>query len=348
MPRSWPVDDATLDAARELLSSARKGIVIACHSDVDGLSSAVILQRTLAERRIPTSIVIAGRGEHIHTETMRDRVREVGASASALVVADMGSRGAPVGAAMPTLVIDHHDAAGGVPPDALVVNGYKHPPVAPTSVLSYVICKPLLKTVDVCWLAALGAIADLGTLSSLRGRIDCTGGGRRWSEAIALLNAARRAPEDDSATALDVLMRADSVDDLLDDDVPGVAVLRGYRERVNEELARCSRVAPRKIGDAMLIRFSSAAQVHPVVAIKWARRLAPAVVIAANDGFINGRVNFAIRCGNDVDLLHWLRSLPFTPLESAEYANGHARATGGSLTPSDFERFLVAVDARAA
>ena len=346
MARSWPADDTTLDAARALLLAARTRVVVACHSDVDGLSSAAILKRALDEREIPVSIVIAARGEHIHAPAMLERVRAAGADV--LLVADMGSRPEPIGAGMPTLVIDHHDASGGLPPDALVINGYDRPPVATTSVLSYALCKPMIGIADLCWLAALGALGDLGTLASLRGRLDCSGGGRRWSEAIALLNAARRAPEDDSATALDVLLRARSVDDLLSDQDPGVARLRGYRAGVAEELARCSRVAPARVGDAMLIRFSSAAQVHPVVAIKWARRLAPSVVVVANDGFIDGRVNFAIRCATSVDLLQWLRSLPFTPRDAGEYANGHTRATGGSLSPRDFDRFLTAVGERAA
>ena len=100
---------------------------------------------------------------------------------------------------------------------------------------------------------------------------------------------------------------------------------------------------PVKLGPAALVRFSSAAQVHPVVAARWTRRLAPAVVIAANDGYLPGRVNFALRSAAPADLLAWLRRLPFAPAHEGEYANGHARATGGSLTPDDFERFLAAV-----
>jgi len=109
---------------------------------------------------------------------------------------------------------------------------------------------------------------------------------------------------------------------------------------VQAEVDRCSRVAPVIVGEAALIRFSSGAQVHPLVATRWSRRLAPAIVVAANDGFLSERVNFAIRCDSDLNLLHWLRSLPFSPSASAEYANGHPQATGGSLSSDDFERFV--------
>jgi hypothetical protein len=51
-------------------------------------------------------------------------------------------------------------------------------------------------------------------------------------------------------------------------------------------------------------------------------------------------VNFALRSDSNVNLLEWLRNLPFSPSAAAEYANGHPRATGGSLSVEDFERFL--------
>ena len=43
-----------------------------------------------------------------------------------------------------------------------------------------------------------------------------------------------------------------------------------------------------------------------------------------------------------------LRDLPFIPSADAEYANGHPRATGGSLSPEDFERFVDVLRERAA
>jgi hypothetical protein len=76
-------------------------------------------------------------------------------------------------------------------------------------------------------------------------------------------------------------------------------------------------------------------------------RLAPAVVIAANEGFLPGRVNFAMRSDSDVNLLEWVRSLLFSPPPSAEYANGHPRATGGSLSVEDFGRLVEVLRTRA-
>jgi single-stranded-DNA-specific exonuclease len=115
---------------------------------------------------------------------------------------------------------------------------------------------------------------------------------------------------------------------------------------VQAEVERCARVAPEVLGDAALVRFSSGAQVHPLIATRWARRLAPAAVIAANEGFLPGRVNFAVRTAAETNLLAWLRDLPFTPSADAEYANGHPRATGGSLRVDEFERFIEVLRAR--
>jgi hypothetical protein len=144
-----------------------------------------------------------------------------------------------------------------------------------------------------------------------------------------------------------VLQRATDVRDILNARDPDVARLDAYRRAVQAEVGRVSRVPPRIYGDAAVLRFTSAAQIHPIIATRWSRRLAPAVVLAANDGYLPGRVNFAARSHSDVDLLQWLRGLPFTPSSESEYANGHPRATGGSLPIDDFERFIDVLRARA-
>jgi single-stranded-DNA-specific exonuclease len=67
------------------------------------------------------------------------------------------------------------------------------------------------------------------------------------------------------------------------------------------------------------------------------------VVLAANDGYLPGRVDFAVRGGT--------ASLPAT-LRAAlrdvggDVAHGHDRASGGSLGAADFERLLTAFGLR--
>lgn len=274
------------------------------------------------------------------------RARILALRPDALIVVDMGSRPGPIIEGLPTLLVDHHDASAGTPPGAVVVNGYDREPVAPSSVLAYLICRDMQDAGNAAWLGALGAVADLGSAAPFRSLLGMTPRGGAWRTAVSLLNAARRAPQDDVGAAFRVLDAAGSVEDIASGRVEGVEKLEAYRRAVQREVARCSRVAPLVLGDAALIRFASGAQVHPIVAIRWSTRLAPRVVIAANEGFLPGRVNFAIRSAADVNLLEWLRALPFTPSTDAEYANGHPRATGGSLGIEDFERFVQAVRLR--
>ena len=42
-------------------------------------------------------------------------------------------------------------------------------------------------------------------------------------------------------------------------------------------------------------QLSSPYQLHPLVATMWARRMAPRPVLAANDDYLPGWVNFSIR-----------------------------------------------------
>ena len=340
MTRSWPADTATLEAATSFLADCSGVVVVACHNDVDGLASAVVVARALRARGVMVSILPSRRGEHVHTTTMQMRIQS--RRPSRLVVTDMGMRPGRISDA-PTLVIDHHAPVSGTPDGALILNGHDREPVAPASVLAFAVCRDFEGAESTRWLAALGAFADTGSAAPFAPIIGMDARGAAWSRAVSLLNAGRRAAEDDAATALEVLERAADVRDISGGKLPGVEVLESYRRSVQAEVDRCSKVAPQRLGGAALIRFASAAQVHPLVAARWSRRLAPAVVIAANDGFLPGRVNFAARCAADIDLLQWLRGLPFRPSADAEYANGHPRATGGSLPVPEFDRFVDAL-----
>lgn len=335
----WPAEAGSIDAARAFLLRVHGTLtVIACDSDVDGLGAAVIVERAVNALGGIPHVLPVRRGEHVHHPLMQRRIEAL--RPGHLVVLDMGSRPQVILPGLPTLVVDHHHAGAGLPPGAVVVNGYDRPPVAPTSVLAYVVCREIPAVERSAWLAALGAIADLGSAAAFRDVLGIRAGGARWSRAASLLNAARRAESPDPTAALDALRHAACVDDITSGRLPETGRLKEYQTQVRGEIDRCARVAPAIAGTTALVRFSSRAQVHPIVATRWARRLAPRIVIAANDGYLRGRTNFAVRCQHTIDLVAWLRSLPFTPSPDAEYANGHARATGGSLSRSDFSVFV--------
>jgi single-stranded-DNA-specific exonuclease len=341
-----PVPDDALTTARELLSQVaaharRTGgrVIVAPHGDADGLGAGALVIRAL-ERLGATPIVeLPGKGEHVHTPAMRQRLSAH--DADALVVLDMGSRAGPIVEGLPTVVIDHHDARE-VPSGVVFVSSAGREPVAPTGLLAYRLLRPLVELDDVAWLAVIATLGDLGERHPFADELGAIAARYRKThlkETVALINAARRSGSYRPELALGVLLAASGPEAIARGEVEGVDALVRYRAEVNAELARLSRVAPRTTRDVALIWFSSSAQLHPLIATRWCGRLAPRIVIAANDGYLPGRVNFAVRSASDTDLLAFLRGLPLGEVEG-EFANGHPRATGGSIPPGDFERML--------
>jgi hypothetical protein len=123
---------------------------------------------------------------------------------------------------------------------------------------------------------------------------------------------------------------------------PLIASLEDALATVRESRSRALRTAPQVGADAALLRFDEPARVHPIVATAWARRLAPRVVIAANDGWRDGRVSFAVRAADPRDLRAWLLTRWAPPPGAGDYARGHRQATGGVLQPDAFDDFVAA------
>jgi hypothetical protein len=334
----WPVPAEALADARNFLERLRdRHVLIAPHIDVDGLSSGILALRALRGLGARTTIRLPGKGEHAHSPFFQERLRRVGADA--LVVLDMGSRPGPILPELPTLLVDHHQSTE-FPEGAQVLSGYGHEPVASSSVLTYALVSPMVIPGPLEWLAVMGAVADLGVDAPLPYLKDALrrAGRKAVTEAVALLNSARRSSRFAAQLALEVLMRAGSASDISEGRVTGVDALRDCRLEVQREVARCAKTPPRFSGNVALLLFSSGAQVHPLVAIRWAQRLPEHIVIAANAGYLPGRVNFAVRSQMPRDLIAFLRGLQLPPLEG-EFAHGHARATGGSLSSRDFLLF---------
>lgn len=341
----WPAPAERLAAARGLLArlGERRGrVIVAPHGDVDGLAAGALAIRALERIGAAPIACLPGKGEHVHTPAMRARLAAIGADG--LVVLDMGSRAGPIVPGLPTIVVDHHDARE-VPEGAVYVSGAGCEPVAPTALLAYVLLGAIAPLEDLGWLAWLGTAGDLGMAHPFAAELAPVTAGHRKThvqEAVSLVNAARRAPRYRPELALDVLLAARGPADIARGAVPGVAVLAACRAEVSAELARVSRVPPRIVGDVALLRSSSPAQIHPLVATRWTARLAPKIVIAANDGYLPDRVNFAVRSASSTDPLAFLRGLGLGEVQG-EFANGHPRATGGSVPPAEFDRLLRAL-----
>lgn len=320
-----PIEQARVLLADLCARNAR--IIVAPDRDADGLASAVITVRTI-ERLGGTPIIeLPNKGEHVHTPSMQARLARL--RADALVVVDMGSRSGHIVEGLPTIVIDHHDARHR--PDGAI---FVSEPSPATGQLAYDTWSPLVNLADQRWLVALALAGDSGTIPD--GPYKKT----HIKKLVSLVNSARRSASCQPKVALDLLLPANGPDDVLRN--PGIAALEACREEVKAEIDRVARTAPKIAGNVALIRFSSGAQVHPLIATRWAPRLAPKIVIAANDAYVPDRVSFALRSASQTDLLAFLRQLPLGPVEG-EFANGHARATGGSIPPGEFARLVTAL-----
>jgi single-stranded-DNA-specific exonuclease len=236
----------------------------------------------------------------------------------------------------PGLVVDHHVPEAEPRSDQIVVSGHGEEPETSTA--------PLLRRLvseSPAWLAAVGAHGDL---SDRAWRLpECEGAPRgAVRPLVPLVNAPRRLPDGPVLEALALLVDSESPAAALSD--PRAELLEDARREWRSGFEQAVRTAPKVSERVAVLRFSSPYQVHPLVATAWSRRLAPRVVLAANDGYLPGRVNFAVR-GGEGDLRELLRAA--LPEQEGEFAHGHPRATGGSLEPEDFDRLLGALGAAA-
>jgi single-stranded-DNA-specific exonuclease len=338
----WPASGYAISAAREQFRDwgARKArVLVAPHGDVDGLAAAAIVIRVLERLGATPLTTLPGKGEHVHLPAMRARLAAAGGDG--LIVLDMGTRRGPIVEGLPTIVLDHHDAHE-VPDGVIFVSAAGREPVTPTGLLAYLVTRELVASDDLRWLALLATVGDLGMQHPFTELADIAVRKTHVQKTVSLINAARRAPEYKPELALSVLLAARGPHEIARGTVDGVDELEACRRAVQDEVTRVARVAPKVVDGVALIRFSSAAQIHPLIATRWAGRLAPKIVIAANDGYLPDRVNFAMRSASRTDLLAYLRSLGLGAVEG-EFANGHPRATGGSVPRHEFDRLLRAI-----
>ena len=307
-----------MELARQAVLDA---VAVVPHTDADGLSAGAIALRARGEGA--EAAVLLGRGE---TPFAPGAALPDGP----LAILDWGIRATE----RPGVLVDHH-APSGEPPAPLVVSSYGEDPEVPTG--------PLMRRLfpeAPAWLAAIGGVGDVGDAAFALP--ECAGAAPKTAirKLVSLVNAPRRLPDGPVRTALALLVEHDDPREALRDD--RIAELEEAKRAWRGEFDRVVRTAPQMVGEQVaLIRFASPAQVHPLVATTWSRRLAPRVVMAANDDYLaSGVVNFAVR-GGAGDLRAFLRTA--LPDATGEFAHGHDRATGGSLATDDFERLLAAL-----
>jgi len=300
---------------------------------------------------------------------------------SHMIVVDQGSRASPplVETDTKVLIIDHHQSDS-FPKRATVVNACNHHPVATSSLLTYTICSPLHPDVmpKTAWLAVLGIFGDLGVQAMranlappypeellLAKKIYRT---THLSNLVALINAPRRTPECNTADAWKLLQHTPDTDPpptpkrILDGEVNKELLekLQDARARVKAEIQRCAHTPPTFSKDkrVAVVYIESRYQVHGVIATRWARSLQSndlEVVIAANGGYVDGKVNFSCRVVRErrvaegeeegVNIIEMLKEYagkdPWVRDNvGADFANGHKEATGGSVRRDVWEAFV--------
>ena len=363
-----PLEDAFPEAVRttkQWLGAVPSGgrVVVFCHFDADGLAAGALFGRALPLLGVPdVTVVPSGRSESAFSDEARQRLRAL--SPDALVVTDLGvnERGTLEGAGVPTLYVDHHRPSG-APAGAHVVSAYDWDPIPCSAWLAYGLLEAVAPDVDelreLDWVAAVGVISDLGEkapwplLADAKRRHTA-----KWlKEAVALVNAARRAPTFDAQTALDALLTYDDPKSLATDDTAAADRLRQAREAVKAELAEARKAAPvfsERDADVpegvappdlrfALVTVDSAAQVHPLIAQQWRGRLKGYPVICANVGYLDGLVAFSTRSSRtDVRLPEVYQAID-TPGWNGRWGHGHDQASGGHLPPDVFNRVLDAL-----
>ncbi|ERF75263.1 hypothetical protein EPUS_00055 [Endocarpon pusillum Z07020] len=170
----WPAPADAMERARAFIracAQSGKPTLLVPDKDADGLSSGVILHRTLTALGLPTDLIsthIVTKGSSIHDSTERDLMSTT-YNPSYIIVLDQGSRAAPRvidNSSTKSLILDHH-LSDSFPEDALVVSACHYPPVATTSLLTYLTCLPLHPspttfTESCAYLACIGTHGDLG------------------------------------------------------------------------------------------------------------------------------------------------------------------------------------------
>jgi single-stranded-DNA-specific exonuclease len=303
-----------------------RGSWVVPHTDADGLAAGAIALRARGETAADAVLLPRGLTPFAPSASLPE--------GDPVILLDWGVRSFQ----RPALLIDHHAPEADVRSDQLLLSSYGERPEASTSVLMTRVVPDQPR-----WLGALGAFGDFGDRAwDLEELADVSKAHVR--KLAAIVNAPRRLPHGPVRLALELLMEHDDPRSALSD--PRSDMLAECKAEWSAGFKRALKTAPDVRDGVAVLRFSSPYQVHPLVASAWARRLAPNVVVAANDDYLPGMVNFAVRSLGELDLRRLLRSA--LPHQTGEFAHGHPRATGGSLAPHDFDRLIERLRALAA
>ena len=335
---------AAQTAFKNFLDQIDKNARVVClhDSDADGVTAGVVWQRGLEKlgftnlKRLAPSRLRNAFGAESQEILAAEKP-------DFLFVMDLGSQPQEIVGNVPVCFIDHHRPGGALPKDTLI-SAYEWNPIPNTSLIVYDLLQSLVDVSEFDWIAAIGTLSDLGDkapfeiLETTRKKYT-----QKWlKEAVSLINAARRASNYEPETAAQALLKFTNPKDLVNSDSSELKRLRAAKSEVNQELNEARKAAPTFAGQVALIRLNSPCQIHPLIAQSWRGRLPKYIVIAANTGYLPGKVNFAARTSaQGVSVLDFLRGfkLDVTAAEGS-YGQGHDQASGGVLPVAAWNELL--------
>lgn len=363
----WPAPAEDIEKARDFIRRCAKSgqkVLLVPDKDADGLSSGVQMYRTLTTLGLDKDKIdvhLHKRGANIHHEVER---QDMAANDPAyIIVLDQGSVKGPAIIDNPdtqTLILDHH--LSDVFPDcAEVVSACHYPPVATTSLLTYEICKTLHEDLptSLAYLCCIGTHGDLGnTLKWHPPFPDMTATFKQYTkkainDAVSLLNAPRRTARYDVISAWTALLASTQPSDLFTS-----ARLQSARAEILEEVERHTHTPPKFTPDGRIavLKINTQAQVHPVIATRWAGYLNSKkleIVMVANYGYLDGMVNFSCRIArtarsNDppVNIIESLKAAADLSTDGLRarlgesFARGHKEASGGIVPTKEFDELM--------
>lgn len=215
----WPAPKAAMDAARVFVKECAEGnhrTLLVPDKDADGLSSGKIMHYTLTALGLSPELIkvhILSKASSVFQPDERLKMEAYGADR--VIVMDQGSRGGPALVTrtssnnevepVPTLILDHHQSDV-FPESSLVVTACRSPPIATSSLLTYLVCLPLHETIrEGCAIPALlGVFGDLGPSAvkwgqgpwpAYLGDVARRETKKAISEAVSMINAPRRTAE---------------------------------------------------------------------------------------------------------------------------------------------------------
>ena len=355
--------DEEYEANSSSSTSGRKTLIVP-DKDADGLSSGVILYRTLTTLGLDPSLIdvhLVQKGSNIHAPLERDAM--LAKDPSYVIVLDQGSVAAPPvieSQSAKSLIIDHH-LSDHFPEGAQVVSACHYPPVSTSSLLTYEICKTLSPNIasECAYLACIGTHGDLGnTLKWSPPFPDMKEAFKIYTkksinDAVSLVNAPRRTAKYDVINAWTALLASQDPKDLLSN-----GRLQSARTEINAEVEMNTHTPPKFSADGKIVvlRINTAAQVHPVIATRWAGYLnskALEIVMCANSGYLPGMVNFSCRiarCARSrdppVNIIESLKAAADLSTDGLRdrlgesFARGHKEASGGIVPNEAFEELM--------